>query len=220
MNLLNALKDMAQLVRPTKSERILYLSAGHSNVPGKDQGSVYRNTGFVISNAGEITEGAIAADLRLKIYKILVDAGFGPRVKLDDSRNVTLETYKEWRGKVKKQDLAIDIHFNSFPVKTATGTEVLVPDKYSKMEFAMASRLAQITHDVMGIALRGGRGGVKTESESKRGSLLWMKLPTETILWEVCFMSNPSEQNKYWDSYRNLAAEAANLMIQWLNEEI
>lgn len=220
MNILTALKGVAELVRPKPSPRTLWLSAGHSNAPGKDQGSEYRNTGFGLSRELTVTEGAMAADLRLMIYKILQDAGFGDRVKLDDSRNVTAETFKQWRGMVRKQDLAIDIHFNSFTNKTASGTEVLVPDTYSKMEFAVAGRLAQVTHDVMGIPLRGGRGGVKTESESKRGSLLWMKLPCETILWEVCFPSNPAEQDKYWNSRRHLAAEAANLAIQWLNEEI
>lgn len=169
---------------------------------------------------GQITiwEGQLTAELRSMIYKILVDAGFSDRVVIDADSNITAETLVLWQKKVRPTDLALDIHFNAAG-PDARGVEVIVPDKWSTAEQRLAQRLASITSVVLGTKLR-GNNGVITEKQSHRGRLGWMRLNCETILWEVCFPTNKQDFGALETRKTDLAAEAANICIEWLNEEI
>lgn len=218
MSILNTIKTgVASLVRPNTpvSKRKVYLSSGHSNKSGKDMGARYSdftNSGIVI------WEGEQTALLRNRIYKILGDAGFYDQVVIDADANITAETIKLWSSKVTKNDLALDIHFNAAG-PDATGVEVIVPDSSSPVENDMAKRFANVSHIVLGSKLR-GNAGVITEAQSARGKLGWMRLNCETLLWEVCFLSNKGEQLAFQTKIYDVAAEAAEILISWLKEEI
>lgn len=218
MSILSTMKSaIISVVRPNTppSKRRLFLSAGHSNKSGKDMGARYNPY-----PGGQITiwEGQCTAELRSLIYKLLVDAGFSDQVVIDADSNITAETLQLWSSKVKKTDLALDIHFNA-AAPTAHGVEVIVPDKYSETEWTFAQHIAWDTNALLKTPLR-GKEGVITESQSNRGRLGWMRMNCETILWEVCFLSNPEEFKTYETQKVNLAAQVAHTLMQWLKEEI
>lgn len=87
----------------------------------------------------------------------------------------------------------VDIHLNAAASNKATGTEVLVPEKYSDFEIKLATELSRAISASLGIPNR----GVKTETQSARKKLLWMTIPAENILIECFFISNPSDVNSY-----------------------
>ena len=176
-----------------------------------------RYTDFTVSG-GIVWEGQLAANFRHEIYKFLVDAGFSDQVVTDVDSNITAETLKLWQTKVRKTDLALDIHFNAAG-PAARGVEVIVPDLYTKEEFKLASKLAIITENCLQTKLRGNLG-VITEGQSARGKLGWMRLNCETVLWEVCFPTNKEDFLAFQSRHIDLAAEVAKLLIEWLKEEI
>jgi len=220
--LTKAVTGSVNLLRPNDppTKRIVWLSAGHSNMKSKDRGAIYKS--YTDRYPGsQITEGDLTVGLRIRIMKFMTDAGFANQIRSDVDSNVTAETYKEWEKLVAPGDLMLDIHFNSAVTDKATGTEVITPDTPSKVEWALAKRLAQATHDTLQIPLRGSNAGAKTEKESNRGRLLMMRLRCEAILWEVCFPNNPDEQRKFLDNEDDLTAEVCGrILIPYLKGEI
>lgn len=102
---------MTTLLNPIP--RKIFISAGHSNVSGRDRGALGVN--------GTI-EGELTVALRKKVVSELNRLGANPITDID--RNVTRETVTFMIRNLVSRDIAIDIHFNA-ATKTATGTEVL-----------------------------------------------------------------------------------------------
>ena len=82
--------------------RTLGLSAGHTNVPGKDRGA---------AKAG-INEGDETVVFRDMVAQKLIN--MGAKVIVDANSSATGSTVIAFSQKLRKTDLAIDIHFNSF----------------------------------------------------------------------------------------------------------
>lgn len=214
----NAVIGAVSVLRPTPaSPRRLYLSSGHGNVAGKDRGAPFRRAGV------QEWEGVHTALLRRRIYELLLQWGFGAQVIVDADTNITNETVDLWKKKVRPGDLALDIHFNCVENPKASGTESFVPDVPTREEVTIAERLSDVSAKLMGIPARGyfklGSAvfkGVKTPGQSNRGRLAWMYLNCHSVLWEVCFMTCPVDQNEYFKQFENLAAEAAGILAIWL----
>lgn len=183
-------------------KRKIYISAGHSNVKGKDRGA----TAFDNS----ITEGEMAVELRNLICEYLKDNKID--FTIDSDSNVLKDSLAYLRGLVESGDIAIDIHFNS-AISLAIGTEVLVPDKASPFETKLASNLSKSISSAIGIPNR----GVKDELLSHRGKLGWMRLNCENILIEVCFISNKTDFDKYQYNKQRVASAIAQDIIQAYN---
>lgn len=168
--------------------RKIALSAGHSNQIGKDNGAVYHGR----------VEGVETVNLRKDLAAKLKEQGIIANVDIDS--NVTFETVKLFKEYFNEHDIVIDIHFNASPNILATGVEVLIPTRYSTMEYAMAVDMASIISYTLGIRNR----GVKREDDSARGKLLFMSINAETILIEVCFISNKTDMSRYDKNYSKL----------------
>jgi N-acetylmuramoyl-L-alanine amidase len=170
--------------------RAIILSAGHSTVVGADRGA--SGNGFV--------EGNLTAELRELIYNELETLGIC--AELDKNSNALKETIQFFKNLVSSSCILVDIHWNAAG-PSATGTEVFIPNTYTKLELELAGKLAKCMSDTLGIPLRGSTNGVlgvKTESLSARGQLGWMRLNGNNILLEVCFISNKSDMEKYQDN--------------------
>lgn len=169
--------------------RQLYLSAGHSNMQGRDQGAEGNN----------YIEGQLAAEFRDLLSDKLIEKGIQPI--LDPDSNITKETVALFKTKVKPNDIAIDIHFNA-ATPQATGCESIMPKSFSPFERDLASSLSLIMSNVLDLKNR----GVFTEDKTPRKKLAWMTLNCETVLIEICFISNVNDMNNY-QLYKDELAE-------------
>lgn len=185
------------------------ISAGHSNVPGRDRGAA--GNGYI--------EGELAVDFRNLLIPELLKLGIDVHKDIDNS--ILSETISDFKLNVSSDTISIDIHWNAGPA-TATGTEVLIPESNSSIERNLAKDIADTISRILNIPLRGnykGLKGVKTEAESQHKKLGFMRLNGETILIEMCFISNKSDMDKYQDNKKLLAKEIANLICQYATSD-
>lgn len=95
--------------------------------------------------------------------------------------------------------VGVEWHLNSseeIPGKPlATGLEVLIADNHTKESFEMATELADKLSKVYGLRNR----GVKTEKQSARGKLAFVRIPGTIALVELGFINNPHDMEKLQD---------------------
>lgn len=182
--------------------RTLYLSAGHSAQDGVDQGA--QGNGY--------SEGKLTSELRAMLVNDLKSLGI--TAKTDSDYSVTGQTVRYFMSRVGKSDVAIDIHFNAAADSRAQGTEVLIPAEADVFEKGFAGAICKEIADCLNIKNR----GVKTELESARKKLLWMTIPCENILIEVCFISNLEDIRSYQDNKEKLSKRLAILIKEYLSK--
>jgi N-acetylmuramoyl-L-alanine amidase len=178
--------------------RKVFISAGHTR-KGQDSGAV----------ANGYKEGDLAAALRDKVVSELKTMGVTSIV--DDDKNALQQTINAFRAAINPTSILLDIHFNAGG-ELATGVETFVPDTASGFELELAGELSEVVAEVMTIKLRGnayGFQGVKTERQSARGKLGWMRLVGENVLLEVCFMTNKKELDTYLFNENKIAKRIA-----------
>ena len=177
--------------------RTIFLSAGHG---GNDVGAV--GNGY---NEADLT--IELRDLVLKYLKQL-----GAKAVIDDNKNALAQTITFFKNKVAKDSILLDIHWNSFN-ETSTGTEVLVPATPTKFETDLATDLSKVIANTLNIKNR----GVKTELQSARKSLGWMRLTGENVLIETCFISNKNDMDSYQKNKEELAKKIAIVLFEYAN---
>jgi len=182
--------------------RRIALSAGHSNVKGQDRGA--QGNGIL-----EGEETVVFRDLvKLRLEK------HGVKVSVDPNSSVTGDTVRLFKKYFSGSDVCIDIHFNSASSPNATGTEVIIPVKYSRYEHDLALALCQIISSTLGIKNR----GFKTELQTPRKKLFWMTIPAETVLIETCFLSNLRDVQSYKANKEELANAVGDIIYYWLKK--
>lgn len=185
--------------------RTLGLSAGHTNVAGKDRGA---------TRAG-INEGVEAVIFRDLVAQKLIH--MGAKVIVDANSSATGSTVTAFSQKLKKTDIAIDIHFDSSVIETSTGTTVIIPEPSSLYEKGFGIGLSEMTSKVLGIKNRGVIPQTKTYYEASLGKkLAWMRLKCNRVIWELCFISNPSDWATYQANKERLASEASVYIFKYL----
>jgi len=184
--------------------RKIFLSAGHTNIKGKDRGAAAN--GYI---EGELTvelRDLIAEELkRENIKAITEDNSFGLRKTMAKYKNLT-----------SKDSLVVDIHFNAATPK-AKGVETLVPNEANNLELNLAQKLSSSIANLLQTSLRGnfkGRKGVKSEISSHHGRLGWMRLNGNNVLIEVCFLTNKSEMIKYEENKHLIAKNISEILIK------
>jgi len=188
--------------------RKIFISAGHSNKPGKDQGAA--GNGFV--------EGQLSVELRNLLVSELKSMGVTPIADVDS--NVLKESLTFFKNLTAKDSIVLDIHWNAGP-PSATGVEVLIPSENSSVERNLAKDLADEISNTLSIPLRGshaGLAGVKTEAESHHGRLGWMRLTGENVLLEMCFISSKSDMESYQKNKSTIAKKIAKVLYDYANE--
>jgi len=183
--------------------RKIFLSAGHSNVAGKDRGAV--GNGFI--------EGELTADLRNRIVHALrTHHGVIPITDSNDS--VLTQTLAWIKNKTTNDCICLDIHWNA-AVPAAKGVECFVAEDASVFEVNLAERLSQVVSEGIGTTLRGnfrGRKGVKSEVESQHKRLGWFRFTGEQVLLEVCFITNKVEMDAYIANRDRVAGKIAEVL--------
>jgi N-acetylmuramoyl-L-alanine amidase len=185
--------------------RKIFISAGHSNRPGRDRGA--SGNGFI--------EGELTVELRNLLIKELKDLGVNAIADKDDS--ILSESINFFKNLTTNTCIVLDLHWNA-ATPAATGTETLIPATPSAFELDLAAAISKATADILEIPLRGntnGRAGVKTEASSHHGRLGWMRLTGENVLTETCFITNANDMRKYQERKHILVKELARILFEF-----
>jgi len=126
----------------------------------------------------------------------------------DDDKDSLQTVLNKLKDKVKKDDIVLDIHFNSAN-QSANGSEIFIPTNCTDKEKNLAEKLLKTVTDTLQIKSR----GVKVEGQSQHSRLGILHLPCTTVLLEVCFLTNKSDVNRYKENREVLAERIANLFI-------
>lgn len=173
---------------------MLFLVAGHNNF---DPGNISRGT-----KEADLTKELremVAAEMKLLNYKF----------KTDDDDLSLGETFDWIRKAAKPSDVVVDLHFNSGP-PTTSGTETIVPLKSSPVELEIGKLLAGAVSNVLGVPNR----GCKDERHTPPGHAM-MSLGCESVLLEICYMTNPSEMQTYQAKKQDVAKRIAAELKKW-----
>ncbi len=177
---------------------MLFISAGHSNLPTKDQGAIYKP--FIEGNEAAL----FCQTLKNNLDNLLVSN------YLDPFENFLKDTLNAYKNLVKKTDFAIDFHFNANENTTISGTEILVNTKTEKTK-QIATELLKMISSTLQIESR----GIKGEADSQHNRLGFLHLPCESMIVEICFLSNKKDMDKYKKNQQELALKIAFLFAEY-----
>jgi N-acetylmuramoyl-L-alanine amidase len=189
--------------------RTVFISSGHSNKPGRDRGA--SGNGYI--------EGVEAVRVRKAVVAELKFLGLNAVVDVDDS--ILSETMATFKNKTSKDSIVVDIHFNA-ATPQAKGVETLIPANPTLFEKELGSALSKGVADVLGTSIRGkvdSYAGVKTELESARKTLGWMRLTGENVLIETCFITNPNEMASYEVNFSKLCKTIARILYDYATKD-
>lgn len=129
----------------------------------------------------------------------------------DDLKSVI----KKMKSSLNSNDIYVDIHFNSSNNKLISGTEVIIPNKYSKIEKELANKLLEKTCEILKTKNR----KVKTEYQTFRKKIAVLSdFDCINILIEICFISNKSDTESYLKNKEKLAEEYSIILEEFYNK--
>lgn len=178
--------------------RKLFISAGHGGV-----------------DPGASGNGFIEAVLTIALRRLLVVElqKLGIQANIDPDTNALRKTLAWLRGKFGSRDILLDLHWNASPDNKANGSEIVVPENASEFELNLSNALLKVFTDI-GFRSR----GVKSETETARGRLGWMRPNAENVLIEVCFITNKSDMLLYNNSRNIIAKRLAYVLREYINK--
>lgn len=152
-------------------------SAGHAKQGNKYHGAV-----------GFIDESKEAREVLTRVNRILLENGvIINECTIDEGKSKSDIIDRCVKLHIKGAMYDVSIHFNSFAIKSANGTEVLI---YSDKARALAQNIADEIGK-LGYVKRGG--GVKV-----RKDLRYLKTsPNPAVLIECCFVTNADDCKRY-----------------------
>lgn len=171
---------------------MLFISAGHNTKGKKDPGA--------------IGNGHKEADLTAEFRDMMVQHYNTKGIKVITDRDE--ESLGEYLKRIKPGDASVvfESHFNAATNPTATGIEIVIPDRHTRLEYECAKEMALAAHQLLKLQLRGKRkDGVITEAETARKSLAIMRKEGINVLAEICFISNPKDLKAYFSNKGSLA---------------
>ena len=176
--------------------RKIFLTAGHRG-------------GTTGANYNGIKEAEETIWLRNEIASILRKKGV--EVELDNDNASLSEVVAQINATCKPTDICVDLHFNAVGNPTANGTEVLRPFNHNDTEIEVAENLLYSTCMVLGTKNR----GVKREGEGTHSRLAMLSdVSYNSVLLEVCFISNREDANKYKERKDELAIILAEQLLR------
>jgi N-acetylmuramoyl-L-alanine amidase len=177
---------------PNAKMKTLIIGAGHG---GADSGAV--GSGFVERDLAIEFRNLLVAELQKLSIPCIIDP----------DTNALRDSLVYFKNYFKPDSINVDIHWNAGP-PTATGTEVLINTQSTPFEKLLGGKIAEAIATILNIRNR----GLKTELQSARGSLGWMKQPGRNYIIEMCFISNQTDMDKYQGKKRELAKAIADIL--------
>lgn len=177
---------------------MLYILAGHHD---NDPGAI--GNGF--------KEADLTKELRQLVTDRVLELSPSTRVYNDndsDSLNVVIAKITP---EITAKDSLIEFHFDSFTNATATGSTAIVSAKAGSKSKQIAAEIVDVVSKVLGVKNR----GVKDETQSARGRLAVVNMIGAAVLFEVCFISNPDDVERYQKHKHWVADEIARVLIKY-----
>lgn len=176
--------------------RKIYLTAGHRG-------------GTTGANYNGIKEAEETIWLRNSITERLRNKGV--EVMLDNDSASLSEVITTINASCKQTDICVDLHFNAVANPSANGTEVFRPFNSSDAEIEIAEDLLYATCMVLNTKNR----GVKREGEGTHQRLAMLSdIRCNSVLLEVCFISNIADANKYKEKREELVIILAEQLLR------
>ena len=176
--------------------RKIYLTAGHR---GGTSGANYNG----------IKEAEETIWLRNEIADMLKHKGV--EVEIDNDSASLSEVVQFINVGCKPTDICVDLHFNAVGNPTAHGTEIFKPFNANDTEMELAEDLLYSTCMILGTKNR----GVKREGEGTHSRLAMLSdVMCNSVLLEVCFISNREDANKYKEKRDELAIILAEQLLR------
>jgi len=179
--------------------RRVYISAGHSDKKGRDNGAVSRFG----------TEGVLMVEFRNLLNRELQEIGVCP--SLDKNDSILQDTINYFRRLTTNNDIVIDLHMNSSSNPDSNGSEVIIPNNGSHLEKNLGKEINDTIANVLGTRNR----GVKTDGDLGR-TLGFFRITGHNILPELCFISNKDDMEKYQKNKVKLAKELAKVIKKYV----
>ena len=186
------------------TNKIITITAGHSNTGKIDSGAVTTVNGKLVKEA----------DLTVKLRNAILhylqqDKEITTRCDGYGQTNLEL---KEAIKLIKGSHAAVEIHTNASANKTANGVECIALPK----DKVLAQKLSAAVSKVTGSRLRGDKGYIGQE-DSARGKLGYVS--SGGLILEVFFISNDSELNTFEEKYWLIAKEVAQVLIDYVKSK-
>jgi N-acetylmuramoyl-L-alanine amidase len=176
--------------------RKIYLTAGHRG-------------GTTGANYNGIKEAEETIWLRNEIAERLKAKGI--EVMLDDDSASLSEVIATINASCKPTDICVDLHFNAVANPSANGTESFKPFNSSDTEIEIAEDLLYATCMVLNTKNR----GVKREGEGTHQRLAMLSdIKCNSVLLEICFISNIADANKYKEKREELVIILAEQLLR------
>ncbi|KAA0992777.1 N-acetylmuramoyl-L-alanine amidase [Dyadobacter aurulentus] len=179
-----------------KEKRNIILTAGHYGF----------KSGAWRSWFDEGTETIILRDLLTKALRKR-----NIKVTNDSNHERTGNVIRWVNQDAAETDLLIEIHFNAVDNPNPSGVECFVQlYEPSDFEKKVATELCEAIETTLNIPNR----GVKTPPYSQHRTIgIIDRTKVQAVLLEVCFMSNPSDVNKYRDNLGELVTGISNVIF-------
>lgn len=178
----------------------IFISAGHNS----QSKSIKADPGAI--NKYGIKEGDLTIEFRDLVAQELSKLRVAYKIDLkEESLQMYLDRIQTGEGSV-----VIEYHFDAGP-ETAEGCTALVEDDSDVNDRMFGSELLLATTRIAGIKSR----GVKPESYTRHGKLALMKEKGIICLFEMGFITNPSDMSKYQMNKFKLAKEHAEIIAKY-----
>jgi N-acetylmuramoyl-L-alanine amidase len=162
------------------------------------------------TDSGALGNGYIERDLAIEFRNLLVSdlKKLSVNCIVDPDSNKLADSLVYFKNYFKPDSINVDIHWNA-ATPAATGTEVLINTQATPFEKQLGAKIADTIATILNIKNR----GLKTELQSARGSLAWMKQPGRNYIIEMCFISNKTDMDKYQAKKHELSKAIADILF-------
>lgn len=176
----------------------IFLTAGHHL---KDPGAI-----------GNGKENTLTMEIRNMIYERIKSLDSSITVWIDDDHDTLSQVISKINKIATADDYLLELHFDASISPKASGGTSLVAQGARQKSIDFAKELSYIGSTILKIPNR----GVKSEVESNRGRLGILHTPASSVLYEVGFISNPSDMVNYQEWKEWLADDFARIIIKRL----
>lgn len=172
--------------------------------------------GHHINDSGAVGNGYRENALNIEIRDLTVARvkQLAPHIKVwTDKDQLTLsQVIAEVNKIVTSESVWLEYHFDSAIIPKASGATALIAEGARDASKKLGQELVDIGSTVLEIPNR----GVKSEKDSARGRLAMLHTKATSVLYEVGFISNPTDVANHQDWKYWLADEHARILIKSL----
>lgn len=198
------------LGRIEKDLKIIASVAPTTDVSSAKMKTLIIGAGHGGSDSGALGNGYIERDLAIEFRNLLVSdlKKLSVNCIVDPDSNKLADSLVYFKNYFKPDSINVDIHWNA-ATPAATGTEVLINTLATPFEKQLGGKIADTIATTLNIKNR----GLKTELQSARGSLAWMKQLGRNYIIEMCFISNKTDMDKYQAKKYELSKAIASILF-------